>query len=239
MNRKYQRLRYLILDSFSAAIAWVLFFSYRKEIVEPQLFGSDVPFLINSQFWLGIVSITLFWLLLYFLSGYYKNVYRKSRLIELGQTLLQTFLGVLVIFFVAILDDFIPSYKNYYTSISILFVLHFITTYMFRFVFTTNTVNKIHNRHIGFNTLIVGGGNSAIDMFRNLTESKKSAGNFYINDKPTGAVVAQQPFGGARASGTNDKAGGPLNLLRWISPRSVKRTLEPPQDWTYPFMQQE
>lgn len=63
-----------------------------------------------------------------------------------------------------------------------------------------------------------------------------TAGNFYINDKPTGAVVAQQPFGGARASGTNDKAGGPLNLLRWISPRSVKRTLEIPQTWDYPFM---
>ncbi len=66
-----------------------------------------------------------------------------------------------------------------------------------------------------------------------------TAGNFYINDKPTGAVVAQQPFGGARASGTNDKAGGPLNLLRWISPRSVKRTLDIPQDWGYPFMQPE
>tara|TARA_A100001037_G_scaffold110439_1_gene100721 strand:- start:1694 stop:3316 length:1623 start_codon:yes stop_codon:yes gene_type:complete len=63
-----------------------------------------------------------------------------------------------------------------------------------------------------------------------------TAGNFYINDKPTGAVVAQQPFGGARASGTNDKAGGPLNLLRWVSPRSVKRTIDIPQDWTYPFM---
>ena len=63
-----------------------------------------------------------------------------------------------------------------------------------------------------------------------------TAGNFYINDKPTGAVVAQQPFGGARASGTNDKAGGPLNLLRWISPRSVKRANIPFHDWTYPFM---
>ncbi|MEC8979409.1 MAG: L-glutamate gamma-semialdehyde dehydrogenase [Candidatus Thermoplasmatota archaeon] len=63
-----------------------------------------------------------------------------------------------------------------------------------------------------------------------------TAGNFYINDKPTGAVVAQQPFGGARASGTNDKAGGPLNLLRWISPRSVKRTLSPPHEWGYPFL---
>ena len=59
----------------------------------------------------------------------------------------------------------------------------------------------------------------------------------YINDKPTGAVVAQQPFGGARASGTNDKAGGPLNLLRWISPRSVKRSLKIPQEWDYSFMQ--
>ena len=63
-----------------------------------------------------------------------------------------------------------------------------------------------------------------------------TAGNFYINDKPTGAVVAQQPFGGARASGTNDKAGGPLNLLRWISPRSIKRTLDIPQEWGYPFL---
>ena len=180
MNRKLQRFKYLILDSFSAAIAWVLFFSYRKEIVEPQLFGSDVPFLFNSQFWLGVVSITLFWLVLYFLSGYYKNVYRKSRLIELGQTLLQSFLGVLIIFFVAILDDFIPSYKNYYSSISILFFVHFITTYIFRFVFTTHTVHKIHNRYIGFNTLIVGGSNSAVDMFKNITELKKSGGNLIL-----------------------------------------------------------
>jgi 1-pyrroline-5-carboxylate dehydrogenase len=64
-----------------------------------------------------------------------------------------------------------------------------------------------------------------------------AAGNFYINDKPTGAVVGQQPFGGARASGTNDKAGSPLNLLRWVSPRAVKETFVPPADFRYPFMQ--
>ena len=63
-----------------------------------------------------------------------------------------------------------------------------------------------------------------------------AAGNFYVNDKPTGAVVGQQPFGGARASGTNDKAGSLLNLLRWVSPRSVKETFEPPVDYRYPFM---
>ncbi|MCW2608478.1 MAG: 1-pyrroline-5-carboxylate dehydrogenase [Frankiales bacterium] len=64
-----------------------------------------------------------------------------------------------------------------------------------------------------------------------------TAGNFYVNDKPTGAVVGQQPFGGARASGTNDKAGSVLNLLRWTSPRTIKETFAPPHDHTYPYMQ--
>ena len=63
-----------------------------------------------------------------------------------------------------------------------------------------------------------------------------AAGNFYVNDKPTGAVVGQQPFGGGRASGTNDKAGGPPNLLRWTSPRSMKETFVPPTDYRYPYM---
>ena len=65
-----------------------------------------------------------------------------------------------------------------------------------------------------------------------------AAGNFYVNDKPTGAVVGQQPFGGARASGTDDKAGSILNLMRWVSPRSIKETFEPPVDYRYPFMQE-
>ena len=63
-----------------------------------------------------------------------------------------------------------------------------------------------------------------------------AAGNFYINDKPTGAVVGQQPFGGARGSGTNDKAGSILNLIRWVSPRTIKETFDPPTDYRYPFM---
>ncbi|MDG1279425.1 MAG: L-glutamate gamma-semialdehyde dehydrogenase [Algoriphagus sp.] len=65
---------------------------------------------------------------------------------------------------------------------------------------------------------------------------KNAAGNFYINDKPTGAVVGQQPFGGARASGTNDKAGSMINLLRWVSPRTIKETFVSPEDYRYPFL---
>jgi 1-pyrroline-5-carboxylate dehydrogenase len=66
---------------------------------------------------------------------------------------------------------------------------------------------------------------------------RNSAGNFYINDKPTGAVVGQQPFGGARGSGTNDKAGSILNLIRWVSPRTIKETFAPPTEWSYSFLE--
>merc|ERR1712127_696429 len=65
---------------------------------------------------------------------------------------------------------------------------------------------------------------------------QNAAGNFYINDKPTGAVVGQQPFGGARASGTNDKAGSKLNLYRWVSPRMIKETFVTPTNYRYPFL---
>ena len=65
---------------------------------------------------------------------------------------------------------------------------------------------------------------------------RNAAGNFYINDKPTGAVVGQQPFGGARASGTNDKAGSILNMYRWLSPRTIKETLVPAKDYRYTFL---
>ena len=66
-----------------------------------------------------------------------------------------------------------------------------------------------------------------------------AAGNFYINDKPTGAVVGQQPFGGARGSGTNDKAGAPINLYRWLSPRTIKENFNAPTDYRYAFLAEE
>jgi 1-pyrroline-5-carboxylate dehydrogenase len=71
------------------------------------------------------------------------------------------------------------------------------------------------------------------------TKLQNAAGNFYINDKPTGAVVGQQPFGGARGSGTNDKAGSMINLLRWVSPRTIKETFVPPVDYRYPFLEKD
>ena len=76
-------------------------------------------------------------------------------------------------------------------------------------------------------------------IVRMKNELEGTAGNFYINDKPTGAVVGQQPFGGSRASGTNDKAGSHLNLLRWVTPRTVKENFLPPSDYRYPFLEED
>ena len=81
---------------------------------------------------------------------------------------------------------------------------------------------------------IISRDRAAVELASN--RLRNAAGNFYINDKPTGAVVGQQPFGGARASGTNDKAGSILNLYRWLSPRTIKETFDPPRDYRYPFL---
>ena len=77
----------------------------------------------------------------------------------------------------------------------------------------------------------------AVELATNLL--RNSAGNFYVNDKPTGAVVGQQPFGGARGSGTNDKAGSALNLYRWLSARTIKETFNSPTDYRYAFLQED
>jgi 1-pyrroline-5-carboxylate dehydrogenase len=84
---------------------------------------------------------------------------------------------------------------------------------------------------------IISGDRYAIELAT--VKLRNAAGNFYINDKPTGAVVGQQPFGGARASGTNDKAGAMQNLMRWVSTRTIKETFIPPTDHHYPFMEEE
>jgi 1-pyrroline-5-carboxylate dehydrogenase len=81
---------------------------------------------------------------------------------------------------------------------------------------------------------IISQDRAAIELAAN--KLRNAAGNFYINDKPTGAVVGQQPFGGGRSSGTNDKAGSMINLYRWLSARTIKETFSPPADYTYPFM---
>lgn len=180
MNKKLQVLKYLIADLFSATVAWTLFYIFRKLYIEPEKFGKPIPLEFDHRFFWGLLFIPLFWLTTYYLSGAYKNIYRKSRLRELGQTWWLSLIGVVVIFFVLILDDEVMSYKNYYQSIFVLFVLHFGLTASFRFILSSITNYRVHNRIIGFNTLLVGSNENALNLFNELQNQRKSSGNKFV-----------------------------------------------------------
>ncbi|NOZ45450.1 MAG: sugar transferase [Chlorobi bacterium] len=179
MKTKQQTILYLVFDFLSSAIAWTLFFIFRKYYFEINKLGLQLSVIIDDKYFFGLAIIPVCWLLLYYITGQYKDVFRKSRLKEFGQTLLITIIGVLFIFFVLILDDTILNYKNYYTSFIVLLGLHFTLTYIPRFIITSRTIHKLRNRIIGFNTLIIGGNDKAIHIYNAFNNKPKSAGNIF------------------------------------------------------------
>jgi len=180
MNKRLQTLRYIFSDLITAAVAWTLFFAYRKKYIESVKFDLTVPFEFTSTFYKGLILISIFWLILYYLSGFYKNIYRKSRLKELWASFSTSLIGVVIIFFVLILDDEVISYKSYYASFFALFTLHFVITYFPRLILTTRTNHKIQSKKIGFETLIIGSNKKALDLYETLAKQKKSAGNIFV-----------------------------------------------------------
>jgi len=180
MNKNKQVAKYVVADLLSAAIAWTMFFVYRKYSVDPDIFSHIEDVFTDRKLYLGIAVIPLFWLTLYIIIGTYRKIYRKSRLKELGQTMSITFIGVTFIFFSIILDDVITSYRSYYLSFLVLFLLHFVITYTFRLFLTTRTIRKIHNRVIGFPSLIIGGFENAVNIFKEIENEEKSSGNKFV-----------------------------------------------------------
>lgn len=177
MNKKLQVFKYILLDVLSAAIAWVLFFVFRKTYLEPLKYGYKIPLNFDDNFYYALILIPIYWVLLYFIVGTYKNIYRKSRLKEFGQTLLISLIGTLVLFFVLLLDDEVASYTQYYRSYFTLFGLHFVLTELFRLILTTYTGKCIKNRKIGFKTLIIGSNENAVELYKEIEGQKYSSGN--------------------------------------------------------------
>ncbi len=180
MNQKLQFLKYIITDFLSASCAWACFFFFRKLYIETLKFSYKVPVDLDNRFFLGLLLIPLFWIFLYFLSGYYTGFYRKSRLADIGQTFSQSLIGVIILFFLVILDDVISSYRNYYLMFSVLFTLHFFITLIPRLLLTSLTNYRIRNRKTGFNTLIIGSGKQAEEIYNELYEQEKSGGYTFI-----------------------------------------------------------
>ncbi|HLP11689.1 MAG TPA: sugar transferase [Flavobacteriales bacterium] len=164
----------LFFDLLSSCTAWILFFWFRKVYIE------KTEFIVNARFYYGIIILPVFWFILYFGSGYYNRVLRKHIFLEISHTFFASLFGVMVLFFVLILDDKVMSYKNYYQLFLGLFVLHFAITLFFRLFIVIRLVNRVHNRKIGFNTLLIGGNTNAIRIYNELHNMKHSAGNRFI-----------------------------------------------------------
>lgn len=170
----------MISDLLTSAIAWSAFFFFRKMAIEKKLFGSQLDIGPDAKLYIGLVAIPLFWFILHYISGFYTQPLKKSRLTDLGQTFAITLLGSIVLFFALILDDVISRYTNYYLSFAVLFSLQFILTYTPRFFITTSTVKKVHKGKIGFNTIIIGCNGRATDIYRKITGQKELTGNRFV-----------------------------------------------------------
>lgn len=179
MNKRTQTLLFVVADWLSAVLAWGIFYVYRKLIIESQKFGYDV-FALDKKFYIGILLIPICWVFIYAITGAYTNVYRKSRLKELGQTLYLSVIGVLIIFFSLLLDDTVISYKSYYHTFFTLLTLHFTITATFRFILSTTVVHKIHKRQIGFNTVMIGSNTNAVNLLKQMDSELQSEGNIFI-----------------------------------------------------------
>lgn len=179
-NKSKQTIKYVFADWLCALIAWTLFFFFRKYNEDSHFSEHYQVVFQDVNFVIGIIGVPIFWLILYTISGYYNNVFSKSRLKELGQTFLVVLLGVVILFFITIIDDVIDSYKSYYVSFLMLFGLQFIITYFCRLVITTRIARKIHRKEIGFNTLIVGSNGNACAIYEEMENQMYSSGNIVV-----------------------------------------------------------
>ncbi len=180
MNKQLQVIKYVIGDYFAALIAWSIFFIYRKYAVDDTIFSHFKDVLQDEKLYLGELLIPLTWLFFYLLIGTYRKIYRKARLKEFAQTLMTTFIGVTVIFFVLILDDVIITQRTYAEFFFMLFFLHLFFTALFRFILTSITAYKIQHKIIGFNTLMVGSNGNAVSIYKEIENQEKSSGNRFV-----------------------------------------------------------
>lgn len=180
MNTTKQTTYYIVSDFISAAIAWFLLFWFRKTYVDIAHIDYQTPLDQDSKLKIGLIAIPLFWLTIYYFSGFYRNIFRRSRLRELKQTLYTAFLGTLVLFFALLLDDQVNNYTAYYRTFFLLLSLQFGLTYLGRFILSSITNTKIQKRIWGFPSILVGSNEKALKLYLELEKAKISNGFKFI-----------------------------------------------------------
>lgn len=170
--------KYLLADWFSAALAWTVLFVFRKSFAWPdrEAFQASLE---DPNYYIGLLIVPLFWLGMYTLGGHYTKILRRHRLKEVGQIFIVSLVGVMVIFFVLLLDDQPGDYRKYYQTLIVLFTTHYTLTLTGRLLLTGRMVSLAHAGKIGFNTLIVGGNARALAMFEEIKAMRKSPGYLF------------------------------------------------------------
>ncbi len=186
--------RYVLADIFSTLIGWMLFFLFRKIYIEDFSIENFESLIADQRFFTGIVIIPICWVLLFWMLGFYTNIYRKSRINELAKTFLVIAFGVIILFFTVMLDDRIVNYRDYYISVGFLLFTQFLLTGIFRSVILNNAKRKLTNKSVGFNTLIIGGNTRAIEIYKEITKNNyqgyKVVGFVDTNGNSTNGLAA-------------------------------------------------
>ncbi len=176
-NVRLQVAKYVFFDGLAAIISYTLLYYFRKTVIEANKFGFTAEIIFDNRYLFGMAITTLFWLLIYWITGFYEDIFRRSRLREIAQTFNSTIFGSIIVFFALILDDWVATYRDYYQSFFIYFSGIFFSTAIFRFIISTQTNRKIQSRKLWFNTLLIGSNEKAVSLFREIESQKRSTGN--------------------------------------------------------------
>jgi len=174
MNARLITIILILFDWLASASAWAVFYFFRKIKIE------GVPFSINDAFYYGILIIPFIWLFIYLFQGTYHDVRRLHRIKIFNLTFIGNLIGVLVIFFVFLIDDEINGYKQYYASLFLLFVIQFFIVFIPRIFLVSIIVKKIHQRKSGFKTLIIGGSAKSVDIYKEIMDLPKGIGADFV-----------------------------------------------------------
>lgn len=217
-------------DYFSAVLGWTLYYAFRKTYIEPIVFGHPVRMEFNNTFWLGLAIIPVFWLILHHISGAYFDVYRKSRLGILGTTVWVSLLGSLILFFAVSLDDFILSYRSYYISFSALFGIQFGITAIQRMLIATRSARRIQSGKVYFNTLLIGSGKKALDIYKKIEEQPVSSGNRFLGYVPVNGTLDPE------LSNTLQRIGHFDQMVQLIQDLDVEEVIVAPENSEHAYL---
>lgn len=176
-RRKRDGYVYVLTDWIAGLLSWACFFAYRRDQEGFPLTSSAFE---DPNFYLGALLIPVGWVLFYALFDEYRDLYRLSRLTTLARTLLMSLFGVLFLFFTVILDDAVNSYRGYYRSFLVLFGYHFLFTAVLRMILLTRASRRLKQGVVTFNTLIVGSGGNALELYQDIASRTKSLGNRFV-----------------------------------------------------------